>query len=132
MLLIFNLRTVRSPAAVPSQGTTGASHTPCFRPEDFDVWKRRLDVAAVAIEQEVEWEQGGRSVTFAIRRETASNSRRRRFGGLGVLDHRDKAKTRAAQAGAAGIQERGGLCSRQNAARQFADASGPSRGQGQG
>ena len=73
VLLIFNPAQSSQPGReVPSHGTTGAGHVAfALRPEDFDSWKGRLDAAAVAIEQVVEWEQGGRSIYF---RDPAGNS----------------------------------------------------------
>jgi catechol 2,3-dioxygenase-like lactoylglutathione lyase family enzyme len=73
VLLVFN-RALASAAGrdVPSHGTSGAGHVAfALRPEDFENWTRRLEATDVAIEQIVEWEQGGRSIYF---RDPAGNS----------------------------------------------------------
>ena len=73
VLLIFNPSLSAEPGReVPPHGTTGAGHVAfAMLPEDFEQWKQRLEVASVAIEQIVEWEQGGRSIYF---RDPAGNS----------------------------------------------------------
>ena len=77
VLLIFNPdETVKSPAQgslqVPPHGTTGQGHA-CFRvsPENIDVMATKLKAAGVAIESEVHWPNGGRSIYF---RDPAGNS----------------------------------------------------------
>lgn len=73
VLLIFNPALSAQPGRdVPSHGTSGAGHVAfLMRSEEFEVWKGRLEVAGVPIEQVVEWEQGGRSIYF---RDPAGNS----------------------------------------------------------
>ena len=73
VLLIFNRALSAEPNRdVPSHGTSGAGHVAfALRPEDFDVWMRRLEQAGVVLERVVEWEQGGRSIYF---RDPAGNS----------------------------------------------------------
>ena len=73
VLLIFNPALSAQPGReVPSHGTTGAGHVAfAARLEEFDIWTRRLQGAGVAIEQVVEWEQGGRSIYL---RDPAGNS----------------------------------------------------------
>ena len=73
VLLIFNPALSAQPERdVPSHGTIGAGHVAfATKPEEFELWKHRLEDAGVAIEQVVEWEQGGRSIYF---RDPAGNS----------------------------------------------------------
>ncbi len=73
VLLVFD-RALSSPAGrdVPSHGTSGAGHIAfALRPEDIELWQKRLARAGVAIERVVDWEQGGRSIYF---RDPAGNS----------------------------------------------------------
>ncbi|PDS80622.1 VOC family protein [Rhizobium sp. L43] len=77
VLLIFNPEeTVKPPARdalqVPPHGTTGAGHA-CFRVSgrNIDAMAERLKAAGVAIESEVLWPNGGRSIYF---RDPAGNS----------------------------------------------------------
>jgi catechol 2,3-dioxygenase-like lactoylglutathione lyase family enzyme len=64
VLLIFDPTLSGQPGRdVPSHGATGAGHVAfAGKPEEFEIWKQRLENAGVAIEQVVEWEQGGRSI----------------------------------------------------------------------
>jgi catechol 2,3-dioxygenase-like lactoylglutathione lyase family enzyme len=66
VLLIFDPR--RSAAAgrnVPSHGTSGAGHVAfAAKPEDLEAWRGQLRQAAIPIEAEVEWPEGGRSIYF--------------------------------------------------------------------
>jgi len=73
VLLVFN-RALSAEAGrdVPSHGTAGPGHVAfALRPEDFEVWIRRLENAGAPIEKVVDWEQGGRSIYF---RDPAGNS----------------------------------------------------------
>ncbi|OWV79953.1 bleomycin resistance protein [Rhizobium sp. R635] len=77
VLLIFNPEeTVKPPAAgalqVPPHGTSGQGHA-CFRVSgrNIDAMAGRLKSAGVAIESEVHWPNGGRSIYF---RDPAGNS----------------------------------------------------------
>ncbi|ARM86747.1 glyoxalase/bleomycin resistance protein/dioxygenase family protein [Rhizobium sp. CIAT894] len=77
VLLIFNPEeTVKPPAhdalQVPPHGTSGAGHA-CFRVtgRNIDAMAERLKAAGVAIESEVHWPNGGRSIYF---RDPAGNS----------------------------------------------------------
>lgn len=70
VLLIFNPdETVKLPAPealqVPPHGTTGQGHA-CFRVSgrNIDAMAARLTAAGVAIESEVRWPNGGRSIYF--------------------------------------------------------------------
>ena len=73
VLLIFDPR--KSGAAgrdVPSHATSGAGHVAFgTKPEDLPAWREQLRRAGVAIEREVDWEEGGRSIYF---RDPAGNS----------------------------------------------------------
>lgn len=73
VLLIFNPKLSSPPDRdVPSHGRSGAGHL-AFAATDAERedGKRRLVAAGVAIEAEVDWEQGGRSLYF---RDPAGNS----------------------------------------------------------
>ena len=78
MFLVFNPVRTREVAGavngvpVPSHGTTGAGHV-AFRveDEDFDAWRARLAEAGVAVEAEIVWPRGGRSLYV---RDPAGNS----------------------------------------------------------
>ncbi|MBZ9789858.1 VOC family protein [Rhizobium sp. 3T7] len=77
VLLIFNAKeTIKPPSPtalqVPPHGTSGAGHA-CFRVsgENLDAIAARLKSKGVAIESEVTWPQGGRSIYF---RDPAGNS----------------------------------------------------------
>jgi catechol 2,3-dioxygenase-like lactoylglutathione lyase family enzyme len=73
VLLIFDPRKSGLPGReVPSHGVTGAGHVAfAARAEELEAWKAQLRQAGVAIEQEVEWPEGGRSIYF---RDPAGNS----------------------------------------------------------
>jgi len=50
---------------VPSHGTSGAGHIAfTAKPDDLTAWRKQLHEAGVSIEQEMDWEQGGRSIYF--------------------------------------------------------------------
>jgi catechol 2,3-dioxygenase-like lactoylglutathione lyase family enzyme len=77
VLLIFNpAETVKPPEKnalqVPPHGTHGQGHA-CFRvsSDNIDTMAARLKAADVAIESEVHWPNGGRSIYF---RDPAGNS----------------------------------------------------------
>ncbi len=77
VLLIFNPEeTIKPPSPtslqVPPHGTKGAGHA-CFRvsSDNLDAIAVKLKAAGVAIESEVTWPQGGRSIYF---RDPAGNS----------------------------------------------------------
>jgi catechol 2,3-dioxygenase-like lactoylglutathione lyase family enzyme len=72
MLLLFNPRETLRGETLPSHGTTGAAHFALgIRPQDLDAWRARLAEHRVAIEQEVDWPRGGKSLYF---RDPAGNS----------------------------------------------------------
>ena len=72
VLLIFDPR--RSGASgrdVPSHGTSGVGHVAfSAKAEDLPAWREQLREAGVAIEQEIDWDEGGRSIYF---RDPANN-----------------------------------------------------------
>jgi len=73
VLLIFDPRLSSAAGRdLPSHGGAGPGHI-AFAATDAELeqWKRVLIAAGIAIEQEVEWEQGGRSVYV---RDPAGNS----------------------------------------------------------
>jgi catechol 2,3-dioxygenase-like lactoylglutathione lyase family enzyme len=77
MLLIFNAEATQKPPRtnampVPSHGMTGQGHV-CFRaaPGEIERWRTHLLSKGVAIEADLEWPGGGRSIYF---RDPAGNS----------------------------------------------------------
>jgi catechol 2,3-dioxygenase-like lactoylglutathione lyase family enzyme len=69
MFLVFNpLRTGAEPSSVggsivPTHGATGPGHVAFAIPDtDIGAWRARLEGAGVAIESEVNWPGGGRSL----------------------------------------------------------------------
>ncbi|MDX5402149.1 MAG: VOC family protein, partial [Rhodobacterales bacterium] len=78
MLLLFDpIATADSPDAppapqVPPHGATGPGHV-CFaiQPDELDLWRDSLTEAGIAIESEVIWPNGARSLYF---RDPAGNS----------------------------------------------------------
>jgi catechol 2,3-dioxygenase-like lactoylglutathione lyase family enzyme len=73
VLLIFDPAKASLPnRGVPSHGARGPGHLAFVaRPEDLDAWRAHLKEHGVAIEMEVNWEQGGASLYF---RDPAGNS----------------------------------------------------------
>lgn len=75
MLLIFNPAATEHQQGVktpPPHGTHGAGHV-CFRASaaELEQWRRHLETHGVAIERELEWPAGGRSIYV---RDPAGNS----------------------------------------------------------
>lgn len=75
VLLLFNPRKTREPdlkLGVPSHGAEGPGHA-CFavREEELEGWRARLRGLKIAIEKEIDWPGGGRSIYF---RDPAGNS----------------------------------------------------------
>ena len=73
VLLLFDPdRSSRPGRAVPSHGARGAGHLAFGVADDeLDSWRGHLEASGVAIESEVEWSSGGRSIYF---RDPAGNS----------------------------------------------------------
>src|SRR5450432_3520121 len=66
VLLVFDPARTRIPdAGVPTHGARGAGHI-AFAVDDADLdpWRARLGAAGVAVESEVAWPSGGRSLYF--------------------------------------------------------------------
>ncbi|MBX9454710.1 MAG: VOC family protein [Rhizobium sp.] len=77
VLLIFSADETEVPyregqLPVPPHGARGPGHL-CFRAEaaELDHWRSRLEAAGVAIESDMQWPQGGRSIYF---RDPSGNS----------------------------------------------------------
>ena len=66
VLLIFDPARTRVPdARVPTHGATGEGHIAFIIDEsEIEPWRKRLKEKGVAIESEVEWPEGGRSLYF--------------------------------------------------------------------
>jgi catechol 2,3-dioxygenase-like lactoylglutathione lyase family enzyme len=72
VLLVFDARKRAAPDRdVPSHGTTGVGHVAlAVKPDDLAAWREQLRQAAIPIEREVEWEEGGH---FIYVRDPAGN-----------------------------------------------------------
>ncbi len=72
MVLLFEPEAAAAGRSVPAHGARGPGHA-CFAvaEDELDAWKDRLAAQSVAIEQEVEWPNGGHSFYF---RDPAGNS----------------------------------------------------------
>lgn len=66
VLLVFDPARTRIPdAGVPTHGASGAGHIAfAIENTEIDPWRARLAASGVAVESEVEWPSGGRSVYF--------------------------------------------------------------------
>jgi catechol 2,3-dioxygenase-like lactoylglutathione lyase family enzyme len=64
VLLVFDPRKSAAPDRdVPSHGTTSAGHVAfAVKPDDLAAWTEQLRQAAIPIEREVDWEEGGHSI----------------------------------------------------------------------
>jgi catechol 2,3-dioxygenase-like lactoylglutathione lyase family enzyme len=73
VLLVFDPNRTRVPdAGVPTHGASGEGHIAFVVTEsELEDWRSRLTARGVAIEAEVEWPSGGRSIYF---RDPAGNS----------------------------------------------------------
>lgn len=72
MLLLFDANQSRSGGSVPAHGMKGQGHVAlAIQHDEIDFWKRRLRIQNVAIEQEVTWPSGGKSIYF---RDPSGNS----------------------------------------------------------
>ncbi len=65
VLLVFNPAATLPGEHLPAHGATGPGHFALgIRPEALDEWREHLVARGVAIEQEVTWPRGGRSLYF--------------------------------------------------------------------
>lgn len=67
MLLLFDAAATRQPGGkAPPHGADGAGHVALDVPDGaaLAAWRHRLDRAGVAVEAEVEWPNGARSIYF--------------------------------------------------------------------
>lgn len=73
VLLVFDPdRTRQDEVGVPRHGTKGHGHVAfAATADELDSWREHLKKCGVAIEQEVDWPEGGRSIYF---RDPAGNS----------------------------------------------------------
>lgn len=72
VVLVFNPEATRTGGMLPPHGTEGAGHAAFAVPhDDLDDWKAHLDAHGVAVEKEVTWPNGGRSLYV---RDPAGNS----------------------------------------------------------
>jgi catechol 2,3-dioxygenase-like lactoylglutathione lyase family enzyme len=73
MLLLFIAEATQDPSGgLPPHGATGSGHAAFAVPlAELDAWEQRLQSHGVAIEQEVHWPNGARSLYF---RDPAGNS----------------------------------------------------------
>ena len=73
VLLIFDPKlSAAAGRDIPAHGQSGAGHLAfAASDEEREAWKERLMSAGVAIEAEIDWKQGGRSLYF---RDPAGNS----------------------------------------------------------
>jgi catechol 2,3-dioxygenase-like lactoylglutathione lyase family enzyme len=72
VLLAFRAETTLKGDQLPPHGATGPGHFALgIEAEAFDAWRKLLHGHGVAIEKEVEWPRGGKSIYF---RDPAGNS----------------------------------------------------------
>src|SRR5438132_7132648 len=72
VLLAFRADATLKGGPLPPHGTTGPGHFALgIERQSLDVWRQHLEAQGVAIEKEVEWPTGGRSIYF---RDPAGNS----------------------------------------------------------
>ena len=66
VLLVFDPARTKIPdAGVPTHGASGEGHIAfVINESEIDPWRARLAAAGVAVESEVEWPSGGRSIYF--------------------------------------------------------------------
>jgi catechol 2,3-dioxygenase-like lactoylglutathione lyase family enzyme len=71
VLLVFNADTTCKGGALPPHGARGPGHFAFgVSPDALPAWREHLAACGVAVEQEVTWPRGGKSVYF---RDTAGN-----------------------------------------------------------
>jgi catechol 2,3-dioxygenase-like lactoylglutathione lyase family enzyme len=72
VLLIFDPRATAAGGDLPAHGATGPGHFALgIRPETLGDWREHLAAQGIAIEKEVTWPRGGRSLYF---RDPAGNA----------------------------------------------------------
>jgi catechol 2,3-dioxygenase-like lactoylglutathione lyase family enzyme len=72
VLLVFNPEATLKGDSLPAHGARGPGHFALgIRAEDLPAWKERLAAHRIAIEKEVQWPRGGKSIYF---RDPAGNS----------------------------------------------------------
>jgi catechol 2,3-dioxygenase-like lactoylglutathione lyase family enzyme len=72
MLLLFEPEAAQRSTSVPPHGASGPGHVAlAVADADIDGWRRHLEAKGIAIEAEVTWPRGGRSLYF---RDPAGNS----------------------------------------------------------
>jgi catechol 2,3-dioxygenase-like lactoylglutathione lyase family enzyme len=65
VLLLFNPETTRKEGFFPVHGTEGAGHVAfAISADSWDPWHARFEERGVAIEKEITWPRGGRSLYF--------------------------------------------------------------------
>lgn len=65
MLLVFNAEAALKGDVLPAHGASGPGHFALgIRAANLDAWRDRLAAHGVAVEQEVTWPRGGRSLYF--------------------------------------------------------------------
>jgi catechol 2,3-dioxygenase-like lactoylglutathione lyase family enzyme len=72
VLLVFRPEATLKGDALPPHGARGPTHFALgVKADDLDTWRARLEGLPIAIEKEVRWPRGGRSIYF---RDPAGNS----------------------------------------------------------
>lgn len=72
VLLAFDANATRKGDVLPPHGATGPGHFALgIEAQEFDAWRQKLQGAAIVIEKEMVWPNGGRSLYF---RDPAGNS----------------------------------------------------------
>lgn len=71
VLLVFNAAATLPGDKLPAHGTRGPGHFAFGVRDGLETWKERLAAHGVAVEKEVTWPRGGRSIYF---RDPAGNS----------------------------------------------------------
>src|SRR4029453_10296577 len=66
VLLLFDPRRSAAPGRdLPAHGPSGPGHVAFgAKPEDLEAWREQLRQAAIPIELEIDWPEGGRSIYF--------------------------------------------------------------------
>jgi catechol 2,3-dioxygenase-like lactoylglutathione lyase family enzyme len=64
VLLVFNPSATLKDAVLPPHGTRGPGHFAFGVRDGLEAWKERLAAHGVAVEKEVTWPLGGRSIYF--------------------------------------------------------------------